>query len=101
MKPDKATQKVLKQGDAIRDMVKSDGWSEARTRLLRLLVANSDLLGLSTDDPEKMVLEIEARKLAVGIVREWLKDIEGTASQHDAHKELMLEIATEEIVARF
>ena len=96
---DKETQKVESIGNAIKELVGSTGWAEARRRLIRKatelqLIGNIDIQNATGTD---LVSLIAAKTTAARILLEWLRDIEGTAEQHDANKELITQTA-EDIV---
>lgn len=80
MKPDKETQKILSLGERIRDFVQSDGWKIVKSELDVRLLDLQDITSLP-EDADKT--EIIVRKRVIVTINNWIKDIEGTANQHD------------------
>lgn len=86
MKADLETQKVLTEGEQIRNLVRDGGWGLAKQRLTDKLIDLQSVNNIDTDDPNKLILDIQTRKGVIAIVLEWLKEIEGIAAQHDGNQ---------------
>ena len=77
------TDKVYVEGEKIARFVDSDDWKFAKDRLMSLVRDADSIRGIDKETPKDMLLiEIEAKKMAVGMILGWIDDIEGIAQQH-------------------
>lgn len=95
---DPQTQKVLKDGEILANLVDSDGWKMAKKRLCDSLLTVMDIMTLEKKDD--IVQEIGARQLAVQLVMNWISEIEGTANQHTSNVELLKTMLKEDYIGR-
>lgn len=84
---DRETNKVLTEQEKIKSLVDSEGWGVVKSKLLARLTDAMDIGNIDDSSPEKLLTDIRARKIAVGMVWDWLKmDVEGTAEQYVENK---------------
>jgi hypothetical protein len=101
-KADKETQLIVQQGQAIKDLVDSNGWQEVRKRLIQDVAAIRDITSLTeTSDPAKLFQEVAARQIAAEILINWIRGVEGDADQFRNNAELLKERYEENFVVRF
>lgn len=86
MKPDIDTQKVLTEGEQIRNLTREGGWGLAKQRLTNKLLDLQSINNIDTTKTDDVILDIKVRKNVVAIVLEWVKEIEGIAAQHDGNQ---------------
>ena len=88
---DKETAKIVMTGEAIKDLVGSRGWAEARHRLIKEVANLNNISNLDVlqSDPTTIIQVIAAKTTAAKILLTWLRDIEGTAEQHDGNAALI------------
>lgn len=72
----------------MRLMTQSNGWQLAKKRLYIKINDINSVLGVDITNPN-LINEIGAKQLAVKTILEWIQDIEGTASQHSSHQEIL------------
>jgi hypothetical protein len=83
MTPDRDTQKVIAEGGMLAELVNGDAWRLAKERLEAMLTR---LDSWSTLDPSlttatAKVKEMETRQHAIALVRQWIRDLEGSVEQ--------------------
>lgn len=101
-KADKETQLVVQQGQAIKDLVDSNGWQEVRKRLVQDVAAIRDITSLTEiADPSRLFQEVAARQIAAEILINWIRGVEGDAEQFRSNAELLKERYEENFVVRF
>ncbi len=87
---DKETAKIEEIGQAVKDLVGSSGWGEARRRLLKKVAQLKNISNLTDiSDPSTIMQVIAAKNTAADILVAWLRDVEGTAEQHDGNAALI------------
>lgn len=84
------TQHVLSEGEHLANLVKSDGWAVARRKLLERIIAIGDIFQLT--DKENLKEELGARQIAIEILRDFLRDVEGSANQYKNNAEFFRQI---------
>ena len=87
-KVDKETQKLLSEQEHVKNLTEQEGWGIVKGNLIKYVAALHNISSLNSTDPQAMFNQVASRQLAAGILLEWLKDVEGTAAQFDANKEL-------------
>jgi hypothetical protein len=90
---DKETAKIEAVGTIIKDLVGSSGWAEARKRLFRKVAELQMITNVEIQnaDATALVQIIAANTRAARILLEWLRDIEGSAEQHDGNAEILVQ----------
>ncbi|MCK9370772.1 hypothetical protein M0R04_12755 [Candidatus Dojkabacteria bacterium] len=71
------TQKIITEGEELKQMVNSEGWRIARQKLGAKVASLSDILLIEDVDPNKLMLQLAANQQAIKILITWLKEIEG------------------------
>lgn len=81
-KIDPETEQIKAIGKALKEMTETDGWGFARARLTDKILSLQNAFDIEESNPEEMVRELKARKIATQILYDWLKtDIEGEVAQ--------------------
>lgn len=70
-------------------MTQSEGWRLAKRVLFAKINDLNSLLGIDTGKSETILMEIGAKQMAVKTIIDWIKEVEGTADQHQSHKEVL------------
>lgn len=94
---DLETRKQYTQGEIIKNLVKGEGWLEAKRQLLELI---ADMNSVENIDLEKgnIALDVGARQLATKMMLGWIQEIEGQAEQHRASEQAYSKIADDEYI---
>lgn len=101
MKLDKETGKLLDKGLKLKEFVKSEAWGDIKSQLTDKLVGLADITTLDDKDPMVMLQEIKVRKLAIGLVMGWVREIEGQVNQHEANESAFRAIKEESVIIQF
>ena len=87
---DKETKKILSEGEQIQQMTETQGWQIVKERIFKRLADAGSILGIESKDPEKMMLELSAKQMAVQIVIDWLReDVDGEVEKHKNYNEIL------------
>lgn len=78
---DAETKKLVAQQQEANDLVNHRAWGWARKKLADKIIDLQNAFNIESSDPTKMLIDLESRKLATQILWDWVRDIEGTASQ--------------------
>lgn len=76
---DKETLDIQHQLKMVGELVNHDGWGIVERSLRESIEAIQHLSEIKIETPEKLFLELQARKYAVQIIAGWLQDVKGTA----------------------
>lgn len=93
---DSETLKIITEGEKLENFVKSDNWVMVRQKLSDKIAELQSILNVPDGTPEEVMIQIAARQVAIHILLDWLKDVESTAEQNAANKQMAFE--TEEII---
>ena len=87
MSQDKETRKIKFEGKKLKEMVEGEGWPIAKKKIMDRLMDAGSVMNFGNElEPQKAVIEIHAKKMAVEMVYQWIvQDIEGTVAQHRAN----------------
>lgn len=85
------TQKILIEGGQLKTLVGSEGWSVARDFLMQQIIDLQSIRNITATDPTEVIIDIKARTVAIDIILEWLRQVEGTARQHEGNKVILEE----------
>lgn len=87
MEVDKETQEVLKEGEKTSDFAKSESWKHVKNiledRLQNFLIMDDQDLDKKRED--EIGKEFKARKFAVDIIKDWIKEVDGSIDAHQAN----------------
>lgn len=75
------TKNLLKESKSIKQMMDSEGWKNAKGRILRKLSDLDKISGLPKEADMTMVL---GRAYAIRIIQDWLNELEGIVQVGDA-----------------
>lgn len=78
---DKETQEVYSEQKTLQSLVGHQGWPLAREMFTRKILELQNAFDIEDSTPEKMVTDLQARKIASSLLFDFLRQIEGTASQ--------------------
>lgn len=80
---DEETKKVLTDGDKLKALVESEGWQIVYRKFSDKIMDLQFIANVDDATPEKAFIDMQARKYAVSILMDWMKnDILGTVEQH-------------------
>jgi hypothetical protein len=79
MNDDKETQDILLKYKEIHDLVGHAGWKLVRVRLTEKVLDLQNAFNIESEDAHKMLVDLQARKMAAGILYDWLREVEGDA----------------------
>jgi len=102
MTPDKETAAHLRDGEHLRNMMKSDGWMIA----IGMLKDRMSILDSVSSIPDNLTFEEigkEAlfRARAISLVNSWLGEIQSRVEQNNDYKQFIAEQQTEVIVRKY
>ena len=101
MKLDKETGKLRDKGMKLKEFTKSEAWVDIKSQLTNKLVSLADLTTLEEKDPLIMLQDIKVRKLVIGLVMGWVREIEGQVNQFDANEQAFRAIKEESVIIQF
>lgn len=78
---DAETKKVLGNQKRLLNLVGHEDWPVARQVLADKILDLQNAFNIEDTDPQKMLVDLQARKLASSILFDFLREIEGTAQQ--------------------
>jgi len=78
---DKETLETELEGQMVSEYVESDGWRYVRDRLMEKIMDLQSIMNIDPD-PNNVIIDLKARKMAVDILVKQIREIEGRASQH-------------------
>jgi hypothetical protein len=78
---DKETIQVQAEGQMIADYVKSDGYRWVKDRLMEKIMDLQSIMNVD-GNPETVIVDLKARRMAVETLVSLIKQIEGRAEQH-------------------
>lgn len=86
---DKETQDILLKYKEIHDLVGHPGWHLVRAKLTGKVLDLQNAFNIDESSPEKMLIDLQARKMASGILFDWLREVEGDAVAATENKEVL------------
>ena len=98
MKLDSETEIIFSEGDKLKQMTESAGWSIARERLLKKAATLLNIADLSDINPDTIIKVIGIRQETAKNLLSWMKEIESDVEQHQSNIPTFEEITTEYIV---
>ena len=78
---DKETSEIRHKADLLFDLTQHEGWGIAREKLIESITDLQNAFNIETESADKMLINLQARKMSASILYDWLKQIEGTAQQ--------------------
>ena len=85
---DKETSEVYSEQKTLQSLVGHQGWPLARQMFTEKILELQNAFDIEDSSPEKMVIDLQARKMASTLLFDFLRQIEGTASQVEETKPL-------------
>lgn len=91
---DLETQQLLRDGESLKALCKSDGWQIVRKRFIGKIgeLLNINSTDILSADANTIVQVIGAKKTAADILTKILRDIDGSVDQHDGNKAMMISV---------
>ncbi|NBP02970.1 MAG: hypothetical protein EBU90_23230 [Proteobacteria bacterium] len=83
LKLDKETSEIAQVALKLRELIETDGWTIAKNKLSERILDLQNAFNIESNDPTTMLIDLQARKIATRTLYDWLKDVEGTATQID------------------
>ncbi len=78
---DRETQDILAIQKQLQEVVGTDGWRIVRAKLTQKILDLQNAFNIDDADPQRMLIDLQARKMASNTLFDFLREIEGTASQ--------------------
>ena len=101
MNLDQETDKVLSEGEKVMNFVNSDGWRWAKDRILDLVADVQNIGNIDASVSSDVLLrEVQAKQLAVDMVKRWLEEVEGRANQHKSQDQGLANSKEEEEIIK-
>jgi len=97
-KLDKETERIYTTNEHLKSMTESAGWSIAKELLLKKAATLLNLASLGELNPNTLVLQVGIRQETAKALIEWMKEIEGTVSQHKSNLGAYAEVDDKYIV---
>lgn len=85
------TQKILIEGSQLKSLVGNEGWPVARAMLEAKIIDLQSIRNITATDAAEVIIDIKARTAAIDIILEWLRQVEGTARQHEGNQIILEE----------
>ena len=86
---DVETNKIMNEGKLVAGFVESSVWQLIRKDLTAKIEDVGSVFGLDNMSPDKLVVEVGARQLAVQMVKEWIAEVEGKAEQYNVNVQML------------
>lgn len=83
---DNETKKVLSEQEHLLALTNHSGWHIARAKLSDRILELQNAFNIEDGTPDKMIVDLHARKIASGILFDWLKEIESSKEVIDENK---------------
>lgn len=96
-KVDKETSALINDTKEIRNTLKSKGWKLIHEKFVEKVIDLADIGNIETDDPQQMLIEVKARKIAAEYFMSWMKDITGQVQQVEDNKKALAMRVTESV----
>ena len=77
---DAETKKIIGEERWLADLVGHEGWKIARRILLAKIALLQDAFEVDDSSPEKMIIDLQSRKAAVLLLKEFLREVEGSVA---------------------
>lgn len=85
---DTETRKIVTEQSRLQELVSHDGWKIARKRITDEIMDLQNAFNIKAETPEKMLIDLESRKLASLILFDWLRQLEGDAVSAEDNKKI-------------
>ncbi len=85
---DKETQQIYTEQKTIKTLVEVQEWSVARAKFVEKVLELQNAFDIDIASPDKMIIDLQARKMASSILFDFLKEIEGTVEMADQTAEV-------------
>lgn len=86
-------QKIIDSKVKINTFVSSSEWQIVRQSLIDKIMDLQSVMNIDNDSsPEIIVIDMRSRKIAIEILLEWLRDIEGTALEVSSTPKMLKDI---------
>lgn len=76
---DRETAEIVRSEKNIEDLCKHEAWPQVRQKFTDKVMDLQSVRNISEGTPEQMVIDMKARLLAIDILLEWMREIEGSA----------------------
>jgi hypothetical protein len=101
-KVDIETAEALREGDAVKNYIESEGWKIVKGMILERIRVLDSISALPTDlSPEDTIRQLMLRSGVIDFANGLIEDVEARADQHRQQEEMSGIIIKEEIVRRY
>ena len=83
---DTDTKKIVGDNKFLQEMIDHEGWKIARQLFTQKIVELSNILSLEETDPNKLMIEIQARRYATNLLWDFIREIEGSRDVVETNK---------------
>lgn len=73
---DEETKQIVSENKLLLEMVETNGWRIARKKIADKIMDLQNAFNIDDSDPQKLIIDLNARKLATQILFDWLREIE-------------------------
>ena len=97
---DPETQKVLRDGQELVNLIEGDGWRVARSMLIDMMNDVASIMNMEpSDNTKNIIAELEGRKIAIETIQNWFKEIDSEIANYTDNKPKLVERSdSEEII---
>ena len=86
---DQDTKELLTEGEKLKMLLEHDGWGIVYQKFSDKIMDLQFIANVDDSSPEKALIDMKARKYAVSILLDWMKnDIIGTVEQYNNNNNL-------------
>jgi len=85
---DKETKDIVTEQIELKSFTETKAWGIIRLKYTEKVLALQNAFDIDSSDPQRMFLDLQARKIASTILFDFLRDIEGSAAQAEDNKDM-------------
>ena len=75
---DKETKEIISDNKWVAEIIGHQGWKIVRQRMMDKILDLQNAFNIDDSDPQKMLIDLQARKLATTMLFDFLRDIESS-----------------------
>lgn len=96
--PKGEVEEMMTDSGRVKYTVATPGWPIIKDRVFALINDAQSIMGVEAKDAEAMLREIEAKRMAINLITEWIREIEGEAAQYDQEDAALYEEEPDEYI---
>ena len=86
---DRETTEIVSEQKKLQSLTGHEGWSIIHTKFTEKILSLQNAFDIEVGDAQKMLIDLQSRKIASALLFDFLREIEGTASQAEDNKEIL------------